>query len=170
MRWRDIENRCAELTKWYTDLAAQCGETAEGLIQLRAQVDNHPNSTSTAESAPSHALRLTDGQRDLAALAWWVTWLVNAYDLSERWPACWYRHEGLVATLRALRRWHRALGNELAADPKAATDWHDALARTVDGNIAPVTQRCLTTHRASERVAPVSQTELATALAEGAAR
>ncbi len=125
MRWRDIEKRCTDLTKWYADLAALSGETADGLARLRAEIDTLPGTSLPAEPSSWQAARSADRQRDLTALAWWVAWLINAYDLSERWPACWYRHEGLVEMLRALRRWHLALRKELASDPKAATAWHE---------------------------------------------
>ncbi len=169
MRRRDVEQHYKQLAGWYVELAAKCGETQDGLRALRARVDNLPGAP-LAPAAPWRALPPVDRQRDFLALALWVHWLINAYDLSERWPACWFRHEGLVEILRALRRWHMALSAELAGDPKAASDWHDALSRTVDRNMLAVTQRCLTAHRAPAQVAAVSADELTAALSEGGER
>jgi len=145
-----IKEQLTDVKRWITRLEHRWAETAEAVDELRKRLDNLPAVVAAAAIVPWHALEQSDRRSEAANLAPWVTWLVNAYDLSDRWPGCWFQHEGLVETLRALRRWHAALTTELAADPKAATNWHDALFRTVDKNLQPVTHRCLTSHRESE--------------------
>jgi hypothetical protein len=83
----------------------------------------------------------------LASLAAWVNWVAMAFDLSERWPSCWYRHEGLVFEMQSLRRWHVALRTDLATDPSSAIRWSDALHRINAQSARHIAQRCLSTHR-----------------------
>jgi len=84
---------------------------------------------------------------ELASLAAWVNWVAMAFDLSERWPSCWYRHEGLVFEMRSLRRWHVALRTDLATDPSAAIRWSEALHRVNTQSARHIAQGCLSTHR-----------------------
>ena len=141
------QQQLTDLKRWMTQVDNRSAESAEAINQLQARVDNLPVTVAVTVATPWRAMQEDHRRREAVNLARWVTWLVNAYDLSERWPACWLQHEGLVEILRALRRWHAALTTELAADPRAVTGWHDALFRTVDRNMIPVTQRCLTSHR-----------------------
>jgi hypothetical protein len=83
----------------------------------------------------------------LASLAAWVNWVAMAFDLSERWPSCWYRHEGLVFEMHSLRRWHVALRTDLATDPSSAIRWSEALHRVNTQSARHIAQRCLSTHR-----------------------
>jgi len=84
---------------------------------------------------------------ELASLAAWVNWVAMAFDLSERWPSCWYRHEGLVFEMQSLRRWHVALRTDLATDPSSAIRWSEALHRVNTESARHIAQRCLSTHR-----------------------
>jgi len=84
---------------------------------------------------------------ELASLAAWVNWVAMAFDLSERWPSCWYRHEGLVFEMQSLRRWHVALRADLATDPSSAIRWSEALHRVNTESARHIAQRCLSTHR-----------------------
>ena len=67
--------------------------------------------------------------------------------LSERFPSCWYKHEGVVVALRALRHWHSALHREGSTTPSSTILWVDAVYRINDRMLRPVAQRCLSTHR-----------------------
>jgi len=98
---------------------------------------------------------------DSAGLLEWVAWLVPAYDLSEQWPLCWYRHEGLVTQLLALRRWHAALRTEHASDPAAPFAWHEALYKLSTRASRFITQTCLATHRAAAAIPVARDGELA---------
>ncbi|HVA19203.1 MAG TPA: hypothetical protein VMU55_03425 [Solirubrobacteraceae bacterium] len=84
---------------------------------------------------------------DATGLLAWVAWLVPAYDLADQWPLCWFRHEGLVAQLLALRRWHTALFTVQLDDPAAPSKWHDTLYRLNERAARRITQTCLATHR-----------------------
>jgi len=70
-----------------------------------------------------------------------------AFDLSERWPSCWHRHERLVFEMQSLRRWHVALRTDLATDPSSAIRWSEALHRVNTQSARHIAQRCLSTHR-----------------------
>ena len=70
-----------------------------------------------------------------------------AFDLSERWPSCWHRHEGLVFEMQSLRRWHVALRTDPATDPSSAIRWSEALHRVNAESARHIAQRCLSTHR-----------------------
>jgi hypothetical protein len=84
---------------------------------------------------------------ELASLAAWVNWVAMAFDLSERWPSCWYRHEGLVFEMHSLHLWHVALRTDLATDPSSAIRWSEALHRVNAESARHIAQRCLSTHR-----------------------
>jgi hypothetical protein len=100
---------------------------------------------------------------ELASLAAWVNWLAMAFDLSERWPSCWYRHEGLVFEMQSLRRWHVALRTDLATDPSSAIRWSEALHRVNTESARRIAQRCLSTHRDAPPLDPVTADRPATA-------
>ena len=91
----------------------------------------------------------------LASLAAWVNWVAMAFDLSERWPSCWYRHEGLVFEMQSLRRWHVALRTDLVTDPTSAIRWSEALHRVNAESARHIAQRCLSTHRDPPPLDPV---------------
>jgi hypothetical protein len=98
--------------------------------------------TDSARLRPAPAVVPAGLTRSLIA---WVSWMVRAYDFYEHWPDCWYRHEGLVIQLLALRRWYVALGAEQSSDLTAAIAWHDALHRLNDRTLA-IAQSCLASH------------------------
>lgn len=104
-----------------------------------------------ADSATMHADDTDEAvmHDDAAGLEDWVRWVVPAYDLSEYWPLCWQRHEGLVQQLVGLRRWHAALATELAGDRTARSRWFDALYRLNEHLARPISQLCLASHRDS---------------------
>jgi hypothetical protein len=160
---RTVRERVVELTRWHAKLEGACAATADEVAKLRSRLDALPATIPERGAVPWRALGTQSRRQELGELAAWVTWIVNAYDLQDRWPACWYRHEGLVELLRALRRWHAALTTELIGDAPAATLWHEALYRTVDRTMVAVTQRCLTSHREASPFAPVSDEELSVA-------
>jgi hypothetical protein len=93
---------------------------------------------------------------ELAPLAAWVNWVAMAFDLSERWPSCWYRHEGLVFEMLALRRWHVALRTDPATDPSSAIRWSEALHRVNTESARHIAQRCLSTHRDAPPLDPIT--------------
>ncbi len=162
---RTVRERLVELTRWHATLEGACAATAGEVAELRSRLDALPATIPQGGAIPWRALGTQSRRQELGELAVWVTWVVNGYDLQDRWPACWYRHEGLVELLRALRRWHAALTTELLGDATAATIWHEALFRTVDRTMLAVTQRCLTSHRETSPLAPLSDEELCAAVA-----
>jgi hypothetical protein len=100
--------------------------------------------------AAEATLPLSSGDQqgdELASLAAWVNWVAMAFDLSERWPSCWHRHEGLVFEMQSLRRWHVALRTDPATDPSSAIRWSEALHRVNAQSARHIAQRCLSTHR-----------------------
>lgn len=165
MLGRTVRERVVELTRWHAKLELACAATTDEVAKLRSRLDALPATIPERGAIPWRALGTQSRRQELGELAVWVTWLVNAYDLQDRWPACWYRHEGLVEVLRALRRWHAALTTELIGDAPAATLWHEALHRTVDCTMLAVTQRCLTSHRETSVLAALSDDELSAAIA-----
>jgi len=109
---------------------------AEELTLLRAQVDYLLERLVDAEGLGATPIAWCSLDRDQAreewaALAGWVDWLVDRYGLSERIPACWYRHGAVLEELAALRvAWLGAYEspNARASDGVA---WHDMLDRVL---------------------------------------
>jgi hypothetical protein len=79
-----------------------------------------------------------------------------AFDLSERWPSCWHRHEGLVFEMQSLRRWHLALRTDPDTDPSSAIRWSEALHRVNTQSARHIAQRCLSTHRDAPPLDPIT--------------
>lgn len=126
---------------------ARLGGTSEAEAQKRLL---NALEHSAASAAADAILPVSSGDQEvvaLASLAAWVNWVAIAFDLSERWPSCWHRHEGLVFEMQSLRRWHVALRTELASDPISATRWSEALHRVNAQSARHIAQRCLSTHR-----------------------
>jgi hypothetical protein len=73
--------------------------------------------------------------------------MARAFALSERFPSCWYKHEGVVVALRALRHWNATLQRGGSSDPSSTILWVDAVYRINDRLLRPIAQRCLSTHR-----------------------
>ena len=90
----------------------------------------------------------------------WVNWMARAFALSERLPSCWYKHEGAVVALRALRHWHTALQRGGSSDPSSTILWVDAVYRINDRMLRPVAQHCLSTHRDAPNLDRPTEDEL----------
>lgn len=80
---------------------------------------------------PSVAAEQVDGE--WRALFSWVTQLQQRFPEMVRLPICWYRHNGLVETLAALRDHERA-SYAPASVPTAAVAWHVAF-RDIEGRL-----------------------------------
>ncbi len=93
--------------------------------------------------------RLAPGALETQGIAFgeWVLWLVETYALWEVWPACWFRHPGIVEELTALWAWHLALDTDAGGDGAGAVGWHAALWRFMDRSLPVVTRRCLSSHQ-----------------------
>jgi len=150
-RLAEIDERLADQDKRLVGSVQMAAEADERWKVISRRRDGLRRDTTHAEER-SHADVAADHHAgptplDTTGLLAWVTWLVPAYDLSEQWPLCWYRHEGLVAQLLALRRWHAALFTEQSDDLLAPSKWHDALYRLSERGARRITQTCLATHR-----------------------
>lgn len=73
------------------------------------------------------AEQLTDQKRDrpLDDLLPWVEWLVRTHELGNLWPECWWKHEGFVQEVVALRAWHDAALHDPAVAGHAIAAWYD---------------------------------------------
>ena len=154
----DIAQRFLAHTRWIVELQDRVSAISEASDIIRYRIDALAGESPRCPSELRGPADANDGSGP-ATLESWVVWLVNAYDLVDRWPACWREHEVLVEIVRGLLRWHGSLTGTLSGDPTAATDWHDALFRAIDRNLLPVTQRCLTAHRPSPRFADNQATQ-----------
>jgi hypothetical protein len=68
-----------------------------------------------------------DAPAEWSCLQGWVDRLIVRFDLDYRCvPRCWYRHNGIVEALAALRDHERVSYSDTAA-PSAAVDWHRSL-------------------------------------------
>ena len=152
LRLEGIDVFVADARRWLID-SLRMGERERPLTTSEAEARDRllkaaeQSGASTAADAilpPSSADQENVG---LASLAAWVNWVAMAFDLSERWPSCWYRHEGLVFEMQSLRRWHVALRTDLATDPSSAIRWSEALRRVNTESARHIAQRCLSTHR-----------------------
>ena len=152
LRLEGIDVFVADARRWLID-SLRMGERERPLTTSEAEARDRllkaaeQSGASIAADAilpPSSADQENVG---LASLAVWVNWVAMAFDLSERWPSCWYRHEGLVFEMHSLRRWHVALRTDLATDPSSAIRWSEALHRVNTQSARHIAQRCLSTHR-----------------------
>ena len=152
LRLEGIDVFVADARRWLID-SLRMGERERPLTTSEAEARDRllkaaeQSGASTAADAilpPSSADQENVG---LASLAVWVNWVAMAFDLSERWPSCWHRHEGLVFEMHSLRRWHVALRTDLATDPSSAIRWSEALHRVNTQSARHIAQRCLSTHR-----------------------
>jgi hypothetical protein len=152
LRLAAIDVTVDDVRRWLIEMLtsgeyARLGGTSEAEAQKRLL---NALKHSAASTAADLILPVSSGEQEvvgLASLAAWVNWVAMAFDLSERWPSCWYRHEGLVFEMQSLRRWHVALRSELASDPISATRWSEALHRVNAQSARHIAQRCLSTHR-----------------------
>ncbi|WP_412749627.1 hypothetical protein [Krasilnikovia sp. M28-CT-15] len=82
-----------------------------------------------------HSLDAGEQAAEWRALADWVIWIHDLYELSreERLPLCWPQHPGLVEELRSLKAWREHLYDTpgTAGTPHAARSWHGELRQTI---------------------------------------
>jgi hypothetical protein len=160
LRLEGIDVLLADARRWLLD-SLMAGERARPLTTSEAAArDRLLNAVeqSGASIAADAILPPSSGDQEsvgLASLAAWVNWVAMAFDLSERWPSCWHRHEGLVFEMQSLRRWHVALRTDLATDPSSAIRWSEALHRVNTQSARHIAQRCLSTHRDAPPLDPV---------------
>ena len=152
LRLEGIDNFIADARRWLVD-SLRTGERERPLTTSEAEARDRllkaaeQSGASIAADAILPSSSADPENVGLASLAAWVNWVAMAFDLSERWPSCWYRHEGLVFEMQSLRRWHVALRTDLATDPTSAIRWSEALHRVNAESARHIAQRCLSTHR-----------------------
>jgi hypothetical protein len=152
LRLEGIDVFVADARRWLID-SLRTGERRRPLTTSEAEARDRLLNAAEHSAAPVVAdaiVAASLGDREsfeLGSLSAWVNWVAMAFDLSERWPSCWYRHEGLVFEMQSLRRWHVALRTALAADPSSAIRWSEALHRVNTESARHIAQRCLSTHR-----------------------
>ena len=160
LRLEGIDGFVADARRWLID-SLRTGERERPLTTSEAEArDRLFKAAERSEASIAADAILPPSSADqenvgLASLAAWVNWVAMAFDLSERWPSCWYRHEGLVFEMQSLRRWHVALRTDLATDPSSAIRWSEALHRVNTESARHIVQRCLSTHRDAPPLDPV---------------
>jgi hypothetical protein len=160
LRLEGIDSFIADARRWLLD-SLMAGERDRLLTPSEAAMRDRLLNTveqSGASITADAILPPSSGDHasvELASLAAWVNWVAMAFDLSERWPSCWHRHQGLVFEMQSLRRWHVALRTDLATDPSSAIRWSEALHRVNTQSARHIAQRCLSTHRDAPPLDPV---------------
>jgi hypothetical protein len=139
--------RIAALTKWTAQLDVALASVAGEVADLRARVGEPRHAAASEPSEGTAAVEGAPPRDDFVSLLDWVNWMARAFALSERFPSCWYKHEGVVVALRALRHWHATLQRGGSSDPSSTILWVDAVYRINDRLLRPIAQRCLSTHR-----------------------
>ncbi len=163
-RLADIDDLLAEHNEKLSLTMDQAASADEGWKSVSRQLESLGlEATAVEERSHASVADIYDDPTlvDATGLVAWVAWLVPAYDLSDQWPLCWFRHEGLVAQLLALRRWHTALFTMQSDDPAAPSKWHDALYRLNERAARRITQSCLATHRNPPAIRVGDETQLA---------
>src|ERR1039457_1885848 len=150
LRLEGIDSFIADARRWLID-SLTTGERERPLTTSEAErrdrlltAAEHSAASVVADAIvpPSYS---DEESVELASLAAWVNWVAMAFDLSERWPSCWHRHEGLVFEMQSLRRWHVALRTDPATDPSSAIRWTEALHRVNTESARRIAQRCVST-------------------------
>jgi hypothetical protein len=160
LRLEGIDAFVADARRWLID-SLRTGEREPPLTTSEAEARYRllkAAEQSGASIAADAILQPSSGDQEsvgLASLAAWVNWVAMAFDLSERWPSCWHRHDGLVFEMQSLRRWHVALRTDLATDPSSAIRWSEALHRVNAESARHIAQRCLSTHRDAPPLDPI---------------
>ena len=139
--------RIAALTKWAAQLDIGLASVAGEVAELRTRLDGPQHAADSPASVSSGVAENGQSGEDFVSLLDWVNWIARAFALSERFPSCWYKHEGAVVALRALRHWHTALQRGGSSDPSSTILWVDAIYRINDRLLRPIAQRCLSNHR-----------------------
>jgi len=139
--------RIAALTKWAAQLDVGLASVAGEVTELRTRLDDPQHAADSPVPVSSGIADNAQPSEDFASLLDWVNWMARAFALSERLPSCWYKHEGVVVALRALRNWHSALQRSGSSDPSSTILWVDAVYRINDRLLRPIAQGCLSNHR-----------------------
>ena len=149
MRPKDTSTagRIAALTKWAAQLDVGLASVAGEIAELRTRLDDPQPAAGSPVPAKTGIVENAQASEDFVSLLDWVDWMARAFALSERFPSCWYKHEGVVVALRALRHWHATLQRGGSSDPSSTILWVDAVYRINDRLLRPIAQRCLSTHR-----------------------
>lgn len=73
---------------------------------------------------------------------------IRPTNMRRGWPACWYRHRGLVEDLVAQRAWQDGLlaGAEWAGGPRGWLDWTLFLQNTVAREVEAISGLCRVRH------------------------
>jgi hypothetical protein len=141
--------RIVALTKWAAQLDVGLASVAGEVAELRTRLDDPQHAAVSPADVRGGIAENAQPSEDFVSLLDWVNWMARAFALSERFPSCWYKHEGVVVALRALRQWHSALQRGGSSDPSSTILWVDALYRINDRMLRPVAQHCLSNHRDS---------------------
>ena len=161
LRLEGIDSFIADARRWLVD-SLRTGERERPLTTSEAEArDRLLNAVEQSGASITADAMLPPSSGDqqgheLASLAAWVNWVAMAFDLSDRWPSCWHRHEGLVFEMLSLRRWHVALRTDPATDPSSAIRWSEALHRVNAQSARHIAQRCLSTHRDAPPLDPIT--------------
>ena len=140
-------SRIAALTKWAAQLDVGLASVAGEVAELRTRLDDPQHAADSPASTSSGIADNAQPSEDFLSLLGWVNWMARAFALSERFPSCWYKHEGAVVALRALRHWHAELQPGGSSDPSSTILWVDAVFRISDRMLRPIAQGCLSKHR-----------------------
>ena len=109
---------------------------AKELSLLRAQVDYLLERVVDADGLGATPVAWCSLDRDQAreewaALAGWVDWLADRYNLGEQIPSCWYRHGAILEELSALRAAWLGCYESPNARASDGVAWHDMLDRVI---------------------------------------
>jgi hypothetical protein len=152
--------RIAALTKWAAQLDVGLACVAGEVAELRTRLDDPQHAAESLADVISRTAENEQSSEEFVSLLDWVNWMARAFALSERFPSCWYKHEGVVVALRALRHWHSALQRGGSSDPSATILWVDAIYRINDRLLRPIAQRCLSSHRSDPDLDRPTEDEL----------
>ena len=152
--------RIAALTKWAAQLDVGLASVAGEVAELRTRLDDSPHAAVSPADVSGGIADNAQPSEDFVSLLDWVDWMARAFALSERFPSCWYKHEGAVVALRALRHWQTALQRGASSDPSSTILWVDAIHRINDRLLRPIAQRCLSNHRSDPDLDRPTEDEL----------
>jgi hypothetical protein len=144
---KSTAGRIAALTKWAAQLDVGLAAVAGEVAVLRTRLDDPQRAAVSPAEVSGGIAENAEPSEDFASLLGWVNWMARAFALSERFPSCWFKHEGVVVALRALRHWHSALQRGGSSDPSSTILWVDAVYRIHDRMLRPIAQHCLSNHR-----------------------